>query len=260
VYTRCPGCHTVHPVNADVLAQANGRVRCGKCNKVSNALDSLFDSWPTASQKPAQNYGSDSPIPDLSGKIDMGSGAATQSGEQGTEPADSGNPDRKSVTDWRNSRLWIAAALILAIVTAINLVSLGNSGLAESSGLNAALRAMGLKEAPPAPPFSDTSQIEIVSRDMKVHQARRNALILSATLVNRAHRSQPFPVFEVILLDSKSIPIASRRFKPGEYLGPDSDPDEGMTPGAFLAVSMELVDPGSKAVGFELLFHNALSD
>ena len=43
MYTRCPGCHTVHPVNAALLASGGGRYRCGKCNKVNNALEALFD-------------------------------------------------------------------------------------------------------------------------------------------------------------------------------------------------------------------------
>ena len=76
-------------------------------------------------------------------------------------------------------------------------------------------------------------------------------------MVNRAQQIQAYPVFEVILMDRKSRPIASRRFTPAEYLGPDAHIDEGMTPKAFLAVTLELADPDARAVGFELLFHNA---
>ena len=52
MYTRCPACHTVHPVNASLLAQGGGKYRCGKCNKSANALESLFDEWPEPGDKP----------------------------------------------------------------------------------------------------------------------------------------------------------------------------------------------------------------
>ena len=52
MFTRCPGCHTVHPVNAALLARGGGRYRCGKCNRAGNALDALFDDWPEAGEAP----------------------------------------------------------------------------------------------------------------------------------------------------------------------------------------------------------------
>ena len=66
MYTRCKGCHTVHPVNASLLARAGGKFRCGKCNKTGNALEALFDEWPEAGEKPPKT----GPIPNLGLAID----------------------------------------------------------------------------------------------------------------------------------------------------------------------------------------------
>ena len=52
MFTRCTACHTVHPVNAALLAQGGGRYRCGKCKQVNDALASLFDEWPAAGDRP----------------------------------------------------------------------------------------------------------------------------------------------------------------------------------------------------------------
>ena len=52
MFTRCTACHTVHPVNAALLAQNGGRYRCGKCNQTNDALTSLFDEWPSAGDRP----------------------------------------------------------------------------------------------------------------------------------------------------------------------------------------------------------------
>ncbi|WP_374675947.1 zinc-ribbon and DUF3426 domain-containing protein [Ideonella sp.] len=41
--TRCPACHTVFRVVQDQLRVSEGWVRCGQCQEVFNALESLFD-------------------------------------------------------------------------------------------------------------------------------------------------------------------------------------------------------------------------
>ena len=249
MFTRCPACHTVHPISAAILAQANGRIRCGKCSKSINALDSLFDSWPGAGDRPADNQGDSSSPLVLDAAIKL---AESQADSEFDTPAELAIIEKKSRTG-----LWIAAATILALLTLTNVVTLREVGLAEWPTVQSWLKSVGLIEPAPLPPYSDATQIELISRDMHVHPARRNALILSATMVNRAQQIQAYPVFEVILMDRKSRPIASRRFTPAEYLGPDAHIDGGMTPKAFLAVTLELADPDARAVGFELLFHNA---
>lgn len=41
--TICPGCRTVFRINPDQLRARSGRVRCGRCHTVFNALDDLCD-------------------------------------------------------------------------------------------------------------------------------------------------------------------------------------------------------------------------
>jgi predicted Zn finger-like uncharacterized protein len=44
--TRCPECATVFRVNPDQLKARQGRVRCGRCNRVFNAIDALIENVP----------------------------------------------------------------------------------------------------------------------------------------------------------------------------------------------------------------------
>ena len=74
MHFRCPACSTVHPLNAAVLAQGGGKVRCGKCNATANALDSLFDDWPGPGQKPAAR----GELPVLGQAIDLQAGQRAQ--------------------------------------------------------------------------------------------------------------------------------------------------------------------------------------
>lgn len=187
MYTRCPGCHTVHPVNALLLAQELGKYRCGKCKQINNALESLFDEWPDPGDHPPKA----GKLPVLGLKLDL-------------EAA-------------KQARLMPG-------------------------------------EASSAAPLRNLDQLQLLSRDLRSHPTRSDALRLSLTIVNRAPRSQAFPKLEVILLDASGQALISRLFEPEEYLAQGADIDTGMTPEAYLHINLDLADPGRQAVGFELNF------
>ena len=74
--TRCTACGTVFRVVRDQLRVSEGWVRCGRCQEVFNALDSLFDlereappPWPGPAATGA------GPAPAASATADQASGA-----------------------------------------------------------------------------------------------------------------------------------------------------------------------------------------
>ncbi len=52
--TRCPACNTVFRVTSDQLRAKAGKVRCGYCKGIFNALDQLIDDAPAASPLPTE--------------------------------------------------------------------------------------------------------------------------------------------------------------------------------------------------------------
>lgn len=52
--TRCPACNTVFRVTSNQLRAKAGKVRCGYCKGIFNALDQLIDDAPAASPLPAE--------------------------------------------------------------------------------------------------------------------------------------------------------------------------------------------------------------
>ncbi|MCK6406625.1 MAG: DUF3426 domain-containing protein [Rhodocyclaceae bacterium] len=58
--TRCPACQTTFKVTPEQLKLRAGKVRCGKCQSVFNALDSLADA-PTGTPSPAATQQPSSP-------------------------------------------------------------------------------------------------------------------------------------------------------------------------------------------------------
>jgi predicted Zn finger-like uncharacterized protein len=230
VFTRCPGCHTVHPVNAALLAVGGGRYRCGKCNKVSNALESLFDEWPEAGSR-ATTPGE---IPVLGLALDLKAAAKARRDPEGAEPDDT--PDAGSSKKAGSRAPWLLRA-------------------ARIGGALLVLTAVAWQWAQfQAEPFRDLDQIHLVSRELTSHPALSGRLRLSATIVNRADRAQPYPDIEVALLDATGNSVFSRRFTPDDYLDPERPPGAAMAPQAHLPLTLDMEDPGGEAVGFELQF------
>ena len=48
MYTECPNCHTFFKVTPNQLKLAGGRVRCGNCNEVFNAVEALMEEVPAS--------------------------------------------------------------------------------------------------------------------------------------------------------------------------------------------------------------------
>ena len=253
MFTRCPGCHTVHPVSALILAQGSGKYRCGKCKQIKYALESLFDEWPDPGYRPT-----------ASGKmtvlgISLDLEAAKQSrllpGEVSLIAEEDGGEEQGAGRAKKMLRAaWITSAIALLILVTVFLAEFFQQPLLDSALVRDVLVKTGLREPPPTAPLRNPDQIQVLSRDMRSHPTRPDALSLSLTIVNRAPRPQAFPGLEVILLDSSGQALISHLFEPGEYLADDADIETGMTPEAYLHINLDLADPGRQAVGFELHF------
>ena len=251
MFTRCPGCSTVHPVNAAMLAKNGGRYRCGKCKKVSSALESLFDDWPESGQKPPRP----GDLPELGLSIDF-----TRAGQSRLNPDDAnltGEADEplpaKRGRPWLRAT-WFIAALVLASVVTVRLAEFNNVPVIGSLDMKSLMIKLGLKDPPPKQAFRDVNQIHLVSRELAVHPSEPGHLLLSATIVNRAPKRQAYPIIEVTLFDAIGNRLAGHEFKPLDYLAPGSSGRLGMSPQAYLPISLAIEDPGTEATGFELDF------
>jgi predicted Zn finger-like uncharacterized protein len=253
VYTRCTGCHTTHPVNASLLARAGGKYRCGKCQKTGNALESLFDQWPGAGERPPASGA----IPILGLSIDL-----EQAKKSRLEPEDAalaGTADDAALQPakkWgRMARYsWIIIAAVLALVVAFEYAEFQEKPLAEQSWARSVMIRLGLRKPPVKQVFQALDQVHLVSRELKSHPFRADTLQLNATIVNRARLSQPYPDLEVMLIDAGGAEVSLTRFKPSDYLAESAADKPNMMPGAFLPFTLDLPDPGQEAVGFELNF------
>lgn len=255
MFTRCPGCHTVHTLNAALLAQGNGLYRCGKCNKVSNALQNLFDSWPEAGEAPRTGQAGTRQPPVLGAAQETQDTGDFELTEEEAALLRAGGFSENFGYGARGRRVWAAAAMVLAAVTLLNLFFVSGEALLAQPAVRAALQGIGAIEAAPKPVYRNLDLLHLASSEMQSHPTLDETLVLNATIVNRADRNQPFPALQITLFDAHNQALASRIFAPAEYLPPGSNPESGMPPGAYLPVIMEILDPGEHAVGFEMKFH-----
>ena len=242
MFTRCPQCKVVHPLNAALVSHARGLVQCGECGRTFSALSFLFDSWPSGqAHGPAQGPNAAPPVLQVSTKAD-----------DKTETPDS---DEQADSENKPKRLaWGLATGMLVLLTIVNIAWTFRAPILENPEVSAWMNKSGWLQTKPEGLLKDPQHMQLVSRDMHTHPTRSGILVLSLTFVNLAQYSQEFPQLEVTLLDAANQPVARRRLKPADYLRPGADIKSGLAKDVYLPVLLELGDPGEQAVGFEIRF------
>ena len=100
----------------------------------------------------------------------------------------------------------------------------------------------------------DPAQVQVVSRDVRVHPKYEGALLVTAQLVNAASFVQPYPLMEFTLFNVNGQTIATRTFTPEQYVGRGVDIRAGMTPSVPTQIELNVLAPDEAAVSFEFRF------
>lgn len=104
------------------------------------------------------------------------------------------------------------------------------------------------------PERRDPALIRMLSRVVRVHPRYEGALQVIASIVNTAPYDQPYPRLQFTLYNVNGQVIATRVFKPSEYLAKGMDPHGYMSPGKPVQISLALLAPEDAAVSFEFRF------
>ena len=226
-------------VNAPLLAQSRGTVRCGRCNRKFDALEQLFDEWPAPEDTPPPAGARYRP-PVLGSQQDLFAPFG---------PAYVHRPSPATRSGW-----WVALAVLLLLVTTGNLAWTFKNELRTLPLVGSRLAQLGLAPQPSEAAFRDSARIHVISRDLHSHPTLAGVLVLSATFVNVADRAQTWPDLELTLLDLEGRAVASRQFRVDEYLPGRGFDGDLLQPGVHVPVLLEFASPGDAAVGFEIQF------
>lgn len=102
----------------------------------------------------------------------------------------------------------------------------------------------------------DIARIKSSNLVVRSHPDFKGALVVDAIIYNRAPFSQPFPLLELRFADLNGQLIASRRFKPAEYLGGELAGKDEMPSQTPIHIALDILDPGPKAVNYSLSFRS----
>jgi len=208
------------------LTAAQGKLRCGECSGVFNAMDSLSTKLPNHTD-PAETISFDS-----LNKKQQSSFTASKTHASVTTSA----PDSTTKTG-RPSRIKGLWPLIIAIALC--------AALATQIWFSKDLWFSKLRQP---------EKIQMLSKKVFSHPTQPDALIITASIKNLAKESQPFPYLEAKLLDARNQTIALRRFRPHEYLT-QYQPDALLESGTDVRIRLKIEDPpGNRAKHFQFSF------
>ncbi|WP_455201855.1 zinc-ribbon and DUF3426 domain-containing protein [Kaarinaea lacus] len=100
----------------------------------------------------------------------------------------------------------------------------------------------------------DIGQIELLGQDIRSHPKSKKALLVSATIINNAAFTQPYPGLQLNFSDMNGEKVAMRNFNPKDYLPSNMSVEKGMETNVPIQIELEIVDPGKNAVNFEFDF------
>ncbi|MGI0117969.1 DUF3426 domain-containing protein [Zooshikella sp. RANM57] len=89
---------------------------------------------------------------------------------------------------------------------------------------------------------------------VRSHPRYPNALLIDAIIFNQANFAQPFPTIKLTFSDINDNVIASRGFKPVDYLAGELAGSKEMPARVPIHLSFEIVDPGPNAVNYHMTF------
>jgi len=290
MYTQCRGCGEIFIVSVDDLVSSQAKVRCSSCGTVFNSLETLSE-YKGRENSNLILHEHDSPPPLLTHefkvsivkeKIDNPLKVDTQTLEKELEYGVEGEINEQqnyeneepdliedaslfSVkpdfvadgTEVVNSKKPVFTWLIATFSLMVLLLWQGSAALKKGSLklpegqfkqiICAQVNCFsGLID-------SNVDKIALVSRTIRQHPGRDNALIITAGIINSDKKIQSFPALEIKMSNLNGKTIAMRRFLPAEYIGEEIRIN-GMPPNTLIPITLELQSPGKNAVAFEVGF------
>lgn len=236
--TSCPQCQTSFRVGQEQLASSQGKVRCGKCQHVFDALSRLAE----VPSQPEQPEIATTPHPD----------PATVSPKLVADTAPRAKLESKRAR--RRAPRWLLVMLALVLLLAALLQGLYylRTPIAAQwpvlrPHLEAACDMLHCNVGLPR----DAELLAIDDSDMQEDADRAGVIHLSATLVNNASYAQAYPLLELTLTDAYDKPVIRRTLNASEYL-PGQDITQGLPPGDSVHIRLTLTATDAAVAGYRL--------
>lgn len=163
---------------------------------------------------------------------------------------------QKRPSGWGRRLLWMFLVLLAAAGLAGQYIAYQFDDLARQDAYRPWFQQLCPTLGCTVPSRVDIAHIKSSNLVVRSNPEFAGALVVDAIIYNRATFSQPFPLLELRFADLNCSLIASRRFKPGEYLSGELAGVSEMPSQTPIHISLDILDPGNKAVNYSLSFHS----
>ena len=250
--TACNQCRSRFRITEKQLRQAYGKVCCGECGCVFNALSGL------------KNYEGELP-PDYFDRLEEEDTAidATLPVEGFESEEDFERPGLSLHEAMYGSErrsgfsvaplIWFIGILLLLAIGIAQAFYYQRYQLIEDPRFQQQVinlcRILPCAETD----FSSAEQIRLLERNVFTHPVTADALMVTGSFVNQAPFTQKMPDILISLFDVQGKLIANRLFKPAEYLL-ENKTRGVIAPEQPVQFRLEIVDPGTDALTYEFEF------
>jgi predicted Zn finger-like uncharacterized protein len=136
--------------------------------------------------------------------------------------------------------VWVSAAVVLALLLVFQVVQTNGDWLS----VHAPMQGSGGK------PAAALSTYQLRQWGVTGDPGANGTLRVRASIMNAAAQLQPYPLLRVTLADRFGTRVGAREFEPAEYLG--KAPVRMLAPGERVDATLNILDPGKDAEGFEI--------
>ena len=224
MYTQCSNCQAIFRVSMKEVTTAQGQLRCGECDYTFDAMNSLSSTLPN----------------DI--RTSKDSIILKKKQQQGNDVLEKD----------KFPKYVFFVSLLLALLLLMQAMHSYRNWLAHQPLTAGITRTFCDITHCEITPQRDPKNISIISRNVYAHPNQTNALIISASLKNKADYIQPLPLVEVSFLNKKGETVALRRFRPESYL--KKRKDKLFKSKETITFKLKIEDPGAEAVRFKFRF------
>ncbi len=279
LYTRCIQCRTIYQISAEQLRSGRGEVICTHCNIIFGALENLGETPEEAAQDHSScilelpELGANAVAVKPENQAPKEGKGKTQAGPFQTEPPPKPNIEQepqikpfdadvllsmgakeqeKDEAEARARLYRTLATAALAILLLIQLFVYEKDKLAQNPSFRPWLESFCGMVGCSLPPFRNLAEIKVVDRALYPTKNSVEGYQFHLVIVNEAPYPQPYPLLKITFSSLDGTPIASRIFKPDEYLPPDHPPL--MPSHQLIFVDLNLAAPSKPVGGFSFEF------
>lgn len=208
MFTRCPECETDYRLDVNHLRIGYGKVKCGRCGSVFDALRTLAENQ--------RDIGRDTShaVPELDNE-NVVQGYA-MSDDLSTAESVLYYDDENAPASKQLPLLWLISIFILAALLCIQIILTNVDRLAHHDTARPWLTKICIFLNCQVPTYRNIKQVDMLGHTLSKHPDR--VLEFKLLLANRAPFPQSFPPVRLTLLELNGEAMASRVIFPEEYL------------------------------------------